>query len=329
MTTQVKWNAERLENNPLISPETHPLAGHNIQGPSLIEVPQWVSNPLGRFYLYFADHKGENIGLAFADDLKGPWTIHAKGALSLENSTFPTVLQVEPTGFEGYEIKSDWAPESHTWIPTLKDDATIPHIASPDVHVDHGQKQINMYFHGLEKFQKQSTKFATSTDGLNFSVNPTILGRSYFRVFNYKGNSYALVMPGHIYKAVDENSPFLKGPDIFNQPRQRHSAVWLEGDTLWVFWTQVGDVPERIYASSIDLRKDWQSWQAVGQQEVLRPDFEWEGSSLPLEKSWRSSVNRPANQLRDPALFEYGNDLYLLYAICGESGIAIAKLNKE
>ncbi|NQW58557.1 MAG: hypothetical protein HQ456_07605, partial [Polynucleobacter sp.] len=136
MTTQVKWNAERLENNPLISPETHPLAGHNIQGPSLIEVPQWVSNPLGRFYLYFADHKGENIGLAFADDLKGPWTIHAKGALSLENSTFPTVLQVEPTGFEGYEIKSDWAPESHTWIPTLKDDATIPHIASPDVHVD-------------------------------------------------------------------------------------------------------------------------------------------------------------------------------------------------
>jgi hypothetical protein len=88
-------------------------------------------------------------------------------------------------------------------------------------------------------------------------------------------------------------------------------------------------VPERIYASSIDLRKDWQSWQAVGQQEVLRPDFEWEGSSLPLEKSWRSSVNRPANQLRDPALFEYGNDLYLLYAICGESGIAIAKLNKE
>jgi hypothetical protein len=35
MTTQVKWNAERLVNNPLITPKTHPLAGHNIQGPSL------------------------------------------------------------------------------------------------------------------------------------------------------------------------------------------------------------------------------------------------------------------------------------------------------
>ena len=32
--------------------------GGNIQGPSLIKVPDWVENPLGNYYLYFADHRG-------------------------------------------------------------------------------------------------------------------------------------------------------------------------------------------------------------------------------------------------------------------------------
>ena len=32
------------------------------------------------------------------------------------------------------------------------------------------------------------------------------------------------------------------------------------------------------------------------------------------------------NQLRDPAVYEEGNDVYLLYAVAGESGIAIARV---
>ena len=60
-------NVERLCDGPIVSPETHPSIGDNIQGPSLIRVPGWVDNPLGRYYLYFADHKGSYIRLAFAD----------------------------------------------------------------------------------------------------------------------------------------------------------------------------------------------------------------------------------------------------------------------
>ena len=33
--------------------------GANINGPSLIRVPSWLSNAMGRYYLYFAHHKGE------------------------------------------------------------------------------------------------------------------------------------------------------------------------------------------------------------------------------------------------------------------------------
>ncbi|GIT64032.1 MAG: hypothetical protein Ct9H300mP22_4320 [Gammaproteobacteria bacterium] len=44
----------------------------NIQGPSLIKVPEWIENPLGKYYLYFADHKGLYIRLAYADELQDP-----------------------------------------------------------------------------------------------------------------------------------------------------------------------------------------------------------------------------------------------------------------
>jgi hypothetical protein len=54
----------RIVDRPIISPKTHPSIGANIQGPSLIRVPDWVEGRLGAYYLYFADHKGSYIRLA-------------------------------------------------------------------------------------------------------------------------------------------------------------------------------------------------------------------------------------------------------------------------
>ena len=31
----------------------------NINGPCLIKVPEWISNPIGRYYIYFGHHKGQ------------------------------------------------------------------------------------------------------------------------------------------------------------------------------------------------------------------------------------------------------------------------------
>ncbi len=64
----------RLVDGPIVSPQTHHSIGHNIQGPSLIKVPDWVATPLGRYYLYFADHKGSYIRLAYADEITGRGT---------------------------------------------------------------------------------------------------------------------------------------------------------------------------------------------------------------------------------------------------------------
>lgn len=320
------WNVRRLDGNPLLTPTTHPLAGHNIQGPSVIAVPPWVEAPLGRFYLYFADHKGHQIGLAYADQLEGPWRVHPAGALTLQDSSFPTEPVRPGPDAPALTPPPDWAPPEVRGIPTLLEDFSLPHIASPDVHVDAATRSIRMYFHGLERFGRQTTRVATSTDGLHFSVQPVTLGPSYFRVFAHGGAIYALVMPGILYRANDWGGPFEKGPDLFGERRQRHSALLCEGDTLWVFWSRVGDTPERILCSRVDLAGPWTTWRAGEPTEVLRPEHAWEGADQPLLRSWRSAVDHPVHQLRDPAVLQHEGRQWLFYALAGESGIGAGEL---
>ena len=93
-----------------------------------------------------------------------------------------------------------------------------------------------------------------------------------------------------------------------------------------MFWSQVGDTPERILLSTIDLSADWQEWRETEAVEVLRPERPWEGADAPLERSVRSAAYGHVNQLRDPAIFSEGAHTYLLYSVAGESGIGIAEL---
>ena len=86
----------RLLDQPIIRPDLHPSIGQNIQGPSLIRVPEWVEDPLGKYYLYFADHKGRYIRLAYADELAGPWRIHVSGTLPIEQSYFASTPLLSP-----------------------------------------------------------------------------------------------------------------------------------------------------------------------------------------------------------------------------------------
>ena len=69
-------SVERLLDGPIVYPGLSSIIGNNIQGPSAIRVPDWVDNKLGEYYLYFADHKGTYIRLAYADQVQGPWTIY-------------------------------------------------------------------------------------------------------------------------------------------------------------------------------------------------------------------------------------------------------------
>jgi len=315
---------QRLLDGPIIYADLHPSIGRNIQGPSMIRAPDWIESRLGDYYLYFADHKGRYIRLAYADSLLGPWRIHPPGSLQLEGSCFltepPKVTPEQVAQFEA-RLKQSGVVISHDLLSEI----TTPHIASPDVHVDQPGRRIVMYFHGLDGVGTQVTRVATSPNGIDFDAQPEILGRPYMRAFEHDGMTYALAMPGQFYRSPDGMHGFAPGPILFN-PNMRHSAVIKRGGELWVFWTQVGEAPERILLSRIDLTDDWHSWKESSPVEILRPERSWEGADAPLVPSVRSTAYGQVNQLRDPAIFEENGRVYLLYAIAGESGIAIAEV---
>ena len=58
-------------------------------------------------------------------------------------------------------------------------------------------------------------------------------------------------------------------------------------------------------------------------------DSSWEGADKPNEPSIRSTAYGHVNQLRDPAIFEEDGNVYLLYAVAGESGIGLAQVHLD
>lgn len=318
-----RWIAKRVTHEPIIHAGLHSSIGENIQGPSLIRVPAWVTNPLGRYYLYFADHKGSFIRLAYADELVGPWRIHEAGSLHLEESQFPTEPQQPPPDFE---------PRQSAAQPKLLHSAayegSTPHIASPDVHVKDEERRIFMYFHGLASFGVQRTRLATSRDGINFVAEEPLLCNSYLRVVPFDGKYFGVVMPGTVYVMDDERGPFEVGKRLFTTDA-RHHAILRNHGRAFVFWTQVGEAPERIKVSVFELTDDLESIQINHLNDILKPELAWEGADAPNEPSVRSVAYGCVNQLRDPCVFVEDGRIFLLYAGGGESAIGIAELHWE
>ena len=62
---------------------------------------------------------------------------------------------------------------------------------------------------------------------------------------------------------------------------------------------------------------------------MLRPERDREEADAPLVRSQRSTAYGHVNQLRDLAIFEENGRIFLLYAVAGESGIAIAEVRLD
>jgi len=285
----------RFHQNPIITPEMSTTLGDNINGPSLIRVPEWLSDPLGKYYLYFAHHEGKYIRLAYADKLEGPWKIYEPGTLKLEETV------------------------------------CVKHIASPDLHIDNEKQELRMYFHGpVPERKKQASFVATSGDGIHFKTSPEILGDSYFRVFRWQDYYYAIARLGIVYRSKYGLTQFEAGPNpfntIFSKSRVRHLAVQVNGDILYVFYSRIGDNPESILMSTINLAVNWMKWKASKPVIIMKPEMDYEGANLPLIPSGNGIASQPVRQLRDPALFSEEDKTFLLYSVAGENGIALAEV---
>lgn len=281
---------QRSEANPLIVGNPSGVLKRNVNGPSVIRVPSWIKDPMGKYYMYFAHHSGGRIRLAYADNLEGPWHIYEPGTLTLEQAE----------GFHG-------------------------HIASPDVHVDEDKQQIRMYFHGQTK-QGQKTGVAISTNGIQFAASKAILGEFYFRVFQWKDQFYAFAKNGNsgeLYRSGDGVTPFESRGIVL--PLMRHAAVMIRGNELLLFYSRSTDAPERILVSTVTLTDDWKDWKVSEPIDVIQPEKDYEGIEYPNEPS-KSGAGIRVRQLRDPYIFEEDGRTYLFYSIAGEMGIAMAEI---
>ena len=298
----------------LIDVERFPELDGNINGPALIRAPGWSSRAAGRYLLYFAHHEGQSIRLATSDNLLGPWRLHNPAPLTLEQSLFA----VEPPA----EAQLDPAARACIQAGT---DGNYPHIASPDIWVDDQAQELRLYYHGRLSNGLQTTRVAISTDGVNFRPREPTIADSYLRVFRHRSWFYGLAMPAQLYRSRDGLEGFAAGPRLTNEPIRHHALLNWRGQ-WYLFWTRVGDRPERILVSELDTRGDWRDWRIGEAREIHRAQRPWEGGDLPPDASRYGGVMQAVNQLRDPAIFVEAGRIYLLYAVAGEQGIGIGEL---
>lgn len=339
--------ATRLSQNPLITVETSASLGVNVNGPTVIRVPDWINRPLGRYYMYFANHvNGQFIRMAYADAITGPWKIHEPGALHVRDTAF-------------FRPGPDSAPPRYS-----------NHVASPEIFVDTARKRLVLWVHGwwtngegwpsesadawmAQKGYAQRTQVAESSDGIHFEARKAITQAIYLRVFQYGGYFYGLgdvelagsgragvgrgsgggllpTEPGLLSRSVDPLGSFEVGPNPFRdgayEGRTRHVAFVRRGNRLYVFFTAVGDAPEGVLLSTIDLTPDWTSWRATPPVNVLQPETAYECADLPIAPSRGGNARGRVRQIRDPFVFEESGKTFLFYSICGEQGIAAAEL---
>ncbi|MFW6336888.1 MAG: hypothetical protein ACOC3G_07150 [Phycisphaeraceae bacterium] len=291
--------ARRLLDHPIISPDTpgwdKDAVGTNINGPSLIRVPEGIENPLGRYYLYFAHHQGKSIRLAYADELTGPWTIHTPGTLAIEQTPFRN------------------------------------HIASPDLHVLPDRGELVMIYHGCGGVKpapqvEQPAAVAISRDGLSWEHREVLPAESYLRAFELEGRTLGVSKAGRLYEASPGGFDFDKRVGSLDISG-RHYAMLVEGDDVDIFYSRWGDAPEHLLHFRVTGWEGLLQWNLAERRSLLRPERDWEGAGHPVHPSRVGSVHEPVNELRDPAVFRDDDGRrYLVYSVAGESGLGLAEL---
>lgn len=314
------------------APETD---GEDINFPTVIRVPDWVpadqrADPSAVYYLYFAHHLGEYIRLAWATDPIGPWHLYGAGASAGSRG----VLDLGP----GLAI-------------TLDNGIVIDRsVGAPEIVVDEAGHRVIMYFRAepvVDGFRPITveTFAAVSDSGLDFTagIQPVMLGRGYFRVFEHGGNLYALANRADPYRALDATDPWAPPPGFmftdelwerradnpWSPTSLRHVGLRLRGDVLDLFYTRIGDAPERILYTTIDLSGgDFTAWAPGDEVCVLKPELPWEGGDVTPERSIGGPAPEDVAQLRDPYLFtDTDGETYLFYVGRGEDAIGVASVH--
>jgi hypothetical protein len=78
--------------------------------------------------------------------------------------------------------------------------------------------------------------------------------------------------------------------------------------------------------AEVNMEEPWRSWRVGTAVEIMRPQKAYEGANEPITTSKKGAARNPEHALRDPFIYEEPKRTWLVYAIAGESGLALAEL---
>ena len=276
--------------------------GKTIMFPTVVDMSAYLTNPINRFYLYYAPHhNGGGIGLATAPHPEGPWQTFKEN---------PIFSLSDAPGFTG-------------------------HISSSELIFIPEKNIFYMYFHGkVEGVKGQHTGLAMSEDGIHFKIygqGPILPSDSssrkktgsaaYLRVFRRGGIFFGAYMSrGHrLARSADgikwehwPKNPLIALSEADSEyDRIRHASILISDDILTYFYsTYSNPAPDRevIKLATFPIKGDWEGWGPLKRWgEALVPELAWE-----------------ENNLRDPFLLHCEDKLYMYYVGGNEKGIALA-----
>lgn len=291
-------------------------AKDSINGPSMVYIPDGTPNKLGDYYLYFADHGGDHIKMAYGNSPTGPFTLYNpnNGVLTTTSAATNTFGTIDD---RGENIRALYLNQSQTR-------AIGNHIASPDVLYDPDTGRYNMIYHGFI-YNKQSdgtwqrgvqrSVAAWSDDGLNFQENQynVVLDSPYLRHVRKSDGTYIGIGDNGAQVFPDDNdNPYTSEWNFPKIPRNtindqfqdaipifdrslfqpRHHAIKLDEESQTLTWfTTLRSEPlarvqdrghsEVIYEITVDISgNDNGDWPVIDWQVLLEPELDYEGAFI-------------------------------------------------
>lgn len=295
----------RASEQPLLDLSAVPWASKRktIMFPTVLDMSQYLSDPIDRFYMYYAPHHSEGIGLATAPHPEGPWKPYSGN---------PIITLDQFSGIRG-------------------------HISAAELLFQPEERRFLAYPHGSSK-PGQNTVAASSEDGVHFtpisqmpilSSDPAgtweTSGASYLRVFRHGESMIYGIFKSESQHGVVRSrdgihwehwprNPLIEPVAEENEfDRIRHTAVMIVQGILHLFYSTYTNPDlscELIKLATWTLADDWEDW---GELKRWGPVFE---PAPPWEE----------NNVRDPFLLRYGEMVYMYYVGGNEKGIALAKI---
>lgn len=266
----------------------------NINGPSVIRSRPWMR--INHTYImYYAGHRGKQLRISVSEKVTGPWKVLSDVLLS------------------GFMLQ-------------------YSHVASPDAIVDDVSRTIRLYFHAAIG-KKQRSYVGTSSDGVAFTLHTSrALAPFYLRIFQLDGVYFGLAKNNNngtlILRSESGLDSFVPGPLIL--PKSRHTSVLALDERIFIFYSVVGESPERIYYTEIINKEDiWTSWKEGIGVPVLEPELPFEGAQIPMSPSTFGPSSGFLRQVQDPYVLVDAAKLYLFYSAGGEHAIGITQLEQH